>query len=121
MTHSFHTRRSSDLDVTRMKGRDLQRVRAKFGMLFQSGALFDLLPVWRNVTFALRQGHVSQSSEMRRIALENLKMVGLGADVLNQIGRAHVCTPVTNAHLVCRLLLEKKKNNSIVQHKNTQQ
>src|SRR3546814_9129183 len=29
-----------------------------------------------------------------------------------QIGRAHVSTPVTNAHLVCRLLLEKKKNTS---------
>src|SRR3546814_7236298 len=28
----------------------------------------------------------------------------------SEIGRAHVCTPVTNAHLVCRLLLEKKKN-----------
>src|SRR3546814_9579490 len=26
-----------------------------------------------------------------------------------EIGRAHVCTPVTNAHIVCRLLLEKKK------------
>src|SRR3546814_8541294 len=26
------------------------------------------------------------------------------------IGRAHVCTPVTNAHLVCRLLLENNKN-----------
>src|SRR3546814_9922443 len=26
-----------------------------------------------------------------------------------KIGRAHVSTPVTNAHLVCRLLLEKKK------------
>src|SRR3546814_4675052 len=26
-----------------------------------------------------------------------------------KIGRAHVRTPVTNAHLVCRLLLEKKK------------
>src|SRR3546814_5832923 len=26
-----------------------------------------------------------------------------------QIGRAHVCTPVTNAHLVCRLLRAKKK------------
>src|SRR3546814_5926446 len=25
-----------------------------------------------------------------------------------EIGRAHVCTPVTNAHIVCRLLLEKK-------------
>src|SRR3546814_7557601 len=28
-----------------------------------------------------------------------------------EIGRAHVSTPVTNAHLVCRLMLEKKKNN----------
>src|SRR3546814_1579168 len=28
-----------------------------------------------------------------------------------KIGRAHVCTPVTNAQLVCRLLLEKKKSN----------
>src|SRR3546814_2761853 len=26
-----------------------------------------------------------------------------------QIGRAHVCTTVTNAHIVCRLLLEKTK------------
>src|SRR3546814_6891708 len=30
---------------------------------------------------------------------------------LVQIGRAHVRTPGTNAHLVCRLLLEKKKNS----------
>src|SRR3546814_3628389 len=29
-----------------------------------------------------------------------------------QIGRAHVLTPVTNAHLVCRLLLDKKKNTN---------
>src|SRR3546814_4858908 len=29
-----------------------------------------------------------------------------------QIGRAHVCTPVTNAHLVCRLLLEKKNKKT---------
>src|SRR3546814_8736110 len=27
-------------------------------------------------------------------------------------GRAHVCTPVTNAHLVCRLLIEKTKNQT---------
>src|SRR3546814_6849863 len=26
--------------------------------------------------------------------------------ILGEIGRAHVCTPVTNAHLVCRPLLE---------------
>src|SRR3546814_5598667 len=30
--------------------------------------------------------------------------------VANEIGRAHVSTPVTNAHLECRLLLAKKNN-----------
>src|SRR3546814_6017927 len=36
-----------------------------------------------------------------------------------QIGRAHVLTPVTNAHLVCRLLLEKKKKyTNTHNHKN---
>src|SRR3546814_3597234 len=34
-----------------------------------------------------------------------------------EIGRAHVCTPVTNAHLVCRLLLEKKKRD--IKHDDT--
>src|SRR3546814_1239762 len=29
-----------------------------------------------------------------------------------QIGRAHVCTPANHAHLVCRLLLEQKKNST---------
>src|SRR3546814_10863927 len=36
--------------------------------------------------------------------------LSFGVGVWLKIGRAHVCTPVTNAHLVCRLLLEKKKN-----------
>ena len=31
----------------------LARIRAKFGMLFQGAALFDSLPVWRNVAFGL--------------------------------------------------------------------
>src|SRR3546814_8893025 len=35
-----------------------------------------------------------------------LKQAGAHA---TEIGRAPVCTPVTNAHLVCRLLLEKTK------------
>src|SRR3546814_2720485 len=30
--------------------------------------------------------------------------------VMEEIGRAHVCTPVTYAHLVCRLLPATKKN-----------
>src|SRR3546814_1741163 len=37
-----------------------------------------------------------------------------------QIGRAHVCTPVTNAHLVCRLLLEKKHKTHPRAHETSQ-
>src|SRR3546814_3738341 len=33
-----------------------------------------------------------------------------GRGDLEEIGRAHVCTRVTYAHPVCRLLLEKKKH-----------
>src|SRR3546814_7094649 len=33
---------------------------------------------------------------------------GLNDRAEDEIGRAHVCTPVTNAQIVCRLLLEKK-------------
>src|SRR3546814_10816854 len=36
-----------------------------------------------------------------------------------KIGRAHVGTPVTNAHLVCRLLLEKKKPNKYSHYQDT--
>src|SRR3546814_3033075 len=32
-----------------------------------------------------------------------------GQGAVAEIGREHVCTHVTNAHLVCRLLLEKKR------------
>src|SRR3546814_9726006 len=34
--------------------------------------------------------------------------------VLTKIRRAHVCTPVTNAHLVCRPLLEKNKHRLLI-------
>src|SRR3546814_5838003 len=33
-----------------------------------------------------------------------------GGSWASEIGRAHVWTPVTNAHLVCRIQLEKNKN-----------
>src|SRR3546814_6832282 len=37
---------------------------------------------------------------------------GLLLILAEEIGRAHVLTPVTNAHLVCRLLPEKKKRHT---------
>src|SRR3546814_3772940 len=36
-------------------------------------------------------------------------LAGAPLEQRTQIGRAHVCTPVTNAHLVCRLQLAKQK------------
>src|SRR3546814_7567619 len=38
--------------------------------------------------------------------------VAMAGVMLMQIGRAHVCTPVTNAHLVCRLLLANKNKKN---------
>src|SRR3546814_6288850 len=41
------------------------------------------------------------------VAIADPKLLRELPDILIQNGRAHVSTPVTNTHLVCRLLLEK--------------
>ncbi|WP_018000398.1 ATP-binding cassette domain-containing protein [Paracoccus sp. N5] len=51
----------------------------QFGMLFQNAALFDSLPVWRNVAFRLLR--VMPKARARAVALEKLARVGLGAEV----------------------------------------
>src|SRR6476620_11653498 len=42
-------------DITDLPEEELYRVRKKFGMLFQSGALFDSMTVFDNVAFPLRE------------------------------------------------------------------
>src|SRR3546814_10190877 len=42
-------------------------------------------------------------------AEEYIALAGTRGFEAPEIGRAHVCTPVTNAQLGCRLLLEKKR------------
>ena len=59
---------------------------ARFGMLFQGGALFDSLPVWQNVAFRLMRGALKRpKSEAREIAIEKLRRVGLGPDVADRL------------------------------------
>ncbi len=70
-------------EVVGAGAREIGRIRTKFGMLFQGGALFDSMPVWRNVTFGLTQGRMTDAAQMRRIAEENLERVGLKRDILN--------------------------------------
>ena len=59
---------------------------ARFGMLFQGGALFDSLPVWQNVAFRLMRGALKRpKEEARAIAIEKLRRVGLKPDVADKL------------------------------------
>ncbi|NVK15234.1 MAG: ATP-binding cassette domain-containing protein [Rhodobacteraceae bacterium] len=61
---------------------DRDKFLARFGMLFQGGALFDSLPVWQNVAFRLLRGALKRpQEEAREIAIEKLRRVGLKANV----------------------------------------
>ena len=58
---------------------------ARFGILFQGGALFDSLPVWQNIAFRLMRGSLKRpKDEARAIAIEKLRRVGLKADVADR-------------------------------------
>jgi phospholipid/cholesterol/gamma-HCH transport system ATP-binding protein len=63
--------------IVRMNERQLLSVRHKFGMLFQSAALFDSMTVAENVGFALRREPGLSPEELRRRVSETLEMVDL--------------------------------------------
>ncbi|MBI5137431.1 MAG: ABC transporter ATP-binding protein [Nitrospirae bacterium] len=69
-------------DLCAMNDAELTAVRRRFGMLFQSAALFDSMNVWQNVGFALMQHTALSRDEVMGIAEERLKWVGL-TDVLH--------------------------------------
>jgi phospholipid/cholesterol/gamma-HCH transport system ATP-binding protein len=57
---------------------------ARIGMLFQSGALFDSLPVWKNVAFRLLHRDQMDAGQARARALEALEQVDLDLDVADK-------------------------------------
>jgi phospholipid/cholesterol/gamma-HCH transport system ATP-binding protein len=57
--------------------KELYRVRRKFGVLFQDGALFGSMSVYDNVAFPLREHTRKGEREIRDIVNEKLAMVGL--------------------------------------------
>ncbi|MCX8111168.1 MAG: ABC transporter ATP-binding protein [Syntrophorhabdaceae bacterium] len=64
-------------DITKLKERDLNEVRKKFGMLFQEAALFDSMNVIDNVAFPVREHTKLPEEEILRMAQERLRNVGL--------------------------------------------
>jgi phospholipid/cholesterol/gamma-HCH transport system ATP-binding protein len=64
-------------DLACLDERSLLQVRRKFGMLFQTAALFDSLTVFENVSFVLRRERKHTGAEVRRLVAEALDMVEL--------------------------------------------
>lgn len=64
-------------EISHLQEREWNDLRKKFGMLFQRDALFDSLTVWENVGFALSQHTKLSDGEIKDIAVEKLKLVGL--------------------------------------------
>ncbi|MCX7919435.1 MAG: ABC transporter ATP-binding protein [bacterium] len=64
-------------NITNMSTTELNRVRSKFGMLFQYAALFDSLNVKENVGFALYEHTNLSEEEISQIVKEKLALVHL--------------------------------------------
>lgn len=66
-------------DVTWAKGRELERLRTQFGVLFQGSALFDSLTVYENVALPLRERTTKNELEIRNrvsATLEQFELAG---------------------------------------------
>src|SRR6202045_1192460 len=64
-------------EITTMNEREIARIRGRFGMLFQSGALLASLTVGENVALPLVQHTKMSDDEIEEIVEQKLKMVGL--------------------------------------------
>jgi len=57
--------------------RDIYETRKLFGLMFQDGALFGSMTLFDNIAFPLREHTRKKESEIRRIVMERMDMVGL--------------------------------------------
>ncbi len=72
-----------DQETVNVSPKERDKLMHKFGMLFQSAALFDSLKVWENVAFGLIHGQNVDRKEAREIAQEKIVAVGLKPEVAN--------------------------------------
>lgn len=68
-------------ETVKLSNSDRFDLMAKCGFLFQGGALFDSLTVLENITFSIVRTGNKSSSELRDLAAEKLKAVGLSPDI----------------------------------------
>jgi phospholipid/cholesterol/gamma-HCH transport system ATP-binding protein len=66
-----------DVELVHAREKDLYEIRKLFGVLFQDGALFGSMNLFDNIAFPLREHTRKSESEVKRIVLEKMDMVGL--------------------------------------------
>jgi phospholipid/cholesterol/gamma-HCH transport system ATP-binding protein len=64
-------------DITRLRGSALDRIRERYGVVFQGGALFDSMSVFDNVAFPLREKSRLGTADIVERVEEKLEKVGL--------------------------------------------
>jgi len=64
-------------DISRLPSRALDRIRERYGVVFQGGALFDSMTVFDNVAFPLREKTRLSAAEVAAQVEEKLAQVGL--------------------------------------------
>jgi len=69
------------VDIAGLNGKQIVKMRLRFGFLFQMAALFDSLTVFDNVAFGLREHRICDETKARRIVSERLHEVGLPAEI----------------------------------------
>lgn len=65
-------------EISALGRREIDRIREKFGVVFQGGALFDSFTVYENIAFPLREKTRLTSEEIHAKVEEALEDVGLG-------------------------------------------
>ncbi|MDB2414855.1 ATP-binding cassette domain-containing protein [Rickettsiales bacterium] len=68
-------------EVSNLSKRQRAKSMGKIGVLFQGGALFDSLPVWKNISFSFLSSKEYTREDSYDLAVAKLSSVGLGADV----------------------------------------
>ncbi|MFJ6571730.1 ABC transporter ATP-binding protein [Streptomyces sp. NPDC091292] len=65
------------VDMVGSPERDVMETRKLFGLMFQDGALFGSMSLFDNIAFPLREHTRKKESEIRRIVMERIEVVGL--------------------------------------------
>jgi phospholipid/cholesterol/gamma-HCH transport system ATP-binding protein len=68
-------------DIVPMGAEAMEKVRRKFGMVFQAAALFDSMTVFENVAFPLREHTKLSEEEIRAKVRSRLELMGLKRNV----------------------------------------